>query len=535
MDWNIAISAIGGLGLFLFGIQIMASGMQKAAGDRLRRVLEVLTNKPVIGVLTGILVTFLVHSSSTVTVMVVGFANAGLMTLSQSISVIIGANIGTTVTAQIVSFNVIKILALPAIGLGSILNFFGRRRLHRYVGQAVLGFGLLFLGMNTMAVGMRPLEDLPAFHAMLIRFSNFPLLGVACGALFTALIQSSSAATGVIIAMTTGNLIPFESAVPLVLGTNIGTCITTFLASIGANVSARRAAVAHILFNVIGVILALAFIKPFSSVILETGATVSRQVANTHTIFNILNTVVFLLLFKYFNRLICRIVPGPEQEVEFGPKYLEKRILKTPAAAISGAKKELLRMASIAREMTAEAFQVFQKGDMKKVQHIEQMEDLLDSLEKEINVYLAELSQHSLTQQQSKVVGSFMSVANDLERIGDHAQNITQLAETKAEDKLPFSGQALEEILLIYEKVSLMLDGATRALDNEDKALARKVTSQEDDVDMLEKTLRKSHIERINKKMCHPSSGVIFLDVLSNLERIADHANNIAQVVIEEF
>jgi phosphate:Na+ symporter len=532
--WEIAAKTIGGLGLFLFGIQMMASGMQKAAGDRLRRILELLTNRPVIGVLTGVLVTLLVQSSSTTTVMVVGFANAGLMNLSQAISVIIGANIGTTVTAQIVSFN-IKVLALPAIGIGSILNFFGRRRLHRYLGQAVLGFGLLFLGMTTMSEGMYPLRELEYFRNILTSFAVNPLLGVLCGAVFTALIQSSSAATGVIIAMTTQGLVSFESAIPLVLGTNIGTCITAMLASIGANVAARRAAVAHVLFNVVGVTLALIFIGYFAELIQETASSVPRQVANTHTLFNILNTLVFMVFLKYFTRLVCIVVPGPEAHIDIGPKYLDSRMLKTPAAALGSCKKELLRMAGIARDMVGEAVQVLIKNDMKKAMHIEQMEDLLDGLEKEINVYLAELSQHSLTKHQSKIVGGFMSAANDLERIGDHAKNILQMAEIRNDDRLSFSEQAISEIQLIYDKVAEMLANSGNALENEDKALAAQVVKEDDAVDLFEKILRKKHIERINTKKCSPAAGVIYLDVLSNLERIADHATNVAQIVIEDF
>ncbi len=533
MFWNIAFSTIGGLGLFLFGIQIMASGMQKAAGDRFRRILEVLTNKPVLGVLTGIIVTLLVQSSSTSTVMVVGFANAGLMNLSQAVSVIIGANIGTTVTAQIVSFK-IGVLALPAIGIGSLLNFFGRRRFHRYLGQTVLGFGLLFLGMTTMSSGMIPLRELDAFHNMLVQFSRYPVLGILCGAAFTAIIQSSSAATGVIIAMTMQDLIPFHSAVPLVLGTNIGTSITAILAGIGANVAARRAAVAHVLFNVIGVTLALIFLTPFTEIIVETASTVPRQVANTHSAFNILNTIVFLVFLKYFTRLICYIVPGEDEKIEFGPKYLDSRILKTPAVAIGGAKQELLRMGSITREMLEEAMQVFLKNDLKKIKHIQQMENLVNGLEKEINVYLADLSQHSLSKEQSRMVAAIMSGANDLERIGDHAENIMQLSEIKTEERLPFSVNALEEITDLYGKVNSMLERAIKAFELEDRILASQVVVDDDEVDEQEKTLRKLHIERINTKKCYPSSGVLYLDLISNLERVADHANNIAYLVLED-
>ncbi|MDW7739208.1 MAG: Na/Pi cotransporter family protein [Bacillota bacterium] len=533
MYWNMAFSTLGGLGLFLFGIQIMASGMQKAAGDRFRKILEVLTNNPVLGVLTGIIVTILVQSSSTSTVMVVGFANAGLMNLAQAVSVIIGANIGTTVTAQIVSFKV-GVIALPAIGIGSIMNFFGRRKFHRYVGQTVLGVGLLFLGMTTMSNGMYPLRELEGFHYLLAQFSEHPILGIIAGAIFTALIQSSSASTGVIIALTMQDLIPFHSAVPLILGTNIGTCITAMLASIGASVAARRAAIAHVLFNVIGVILALLLLKPFTDIIIETASTVPRQVANAHTIFNVLNTVVFLVFLKYFTRLICVIVPGVDEKIEFGPKYLDPRILKTPSIAIGGAKQELLRMAGIAREMLDESMQVFLKNDLKRIKHIEQMEELVDGLEKEINVYLADLSQHSMSQEQSKTVANLMSAANDLERIGDHAENIMQLAELKTEERLPFSATALEEITEFYNKVNSMLERAIKAFELEDKESARLIVREDDEVDEQEKTLRKKHIDRINTKKCYPASGVIYLDFLSNLERVADHANNIAYLVLED-
>ncbi len=533
MFWEIAVATIGGLGLFLFGIQMMASGMQKAAGDRFRRILEVLTNKPVLGVMTGILVTFLVQSSSTASVMVVGFANAGLMNLSQAISVIVGANIGTTVTAQIISFE-IWVFALPAIGIGSLLNFFGRRRFHRYLGQTVLGFGLLFLGMTIMSDGMRPLKDLPAFHNLLLQFAEYPILGILCGAIFTALLQSSSASTGVIIAMTVEGLISFHSAVPLILGTNIGTCITAILAGIGANIAARRAAVAHVVFNVVGVVLVMLFLNPFSDLLMQTAATVPRQVANTHTAFNLFNTVIFVVFLKYFTKLICYIIPGEDEKVEFGPKYLDPRILKTPAVAIGGARKELLRMANIAQEMLDEAMQVFLKNDLKKIKHIEQMEDLVDGLEEEINVYLSELSQHSMTNQQTKLVGSLMSAANDLERIGDHAENITQLSETKSEEKLPFSQSALDEITEFYEKVRAILQLAIKAFEEDDKELAGRVVIEDDEIDEMEKTLRKRHIDRINDKKCYPPAGVIYLDLLSNLERVGDHANNIADLILEE-
>ena len=538
MDWGeyiqIAIVTIGGLGLFLLGIQMLAAGMQNAAGDRLRRILEVLTNNPIAGFFTGLLMTTLIQSSGATTVMVVGFANAGLISLSQGISVIVGANVGTTVTAQIISFN-IQTIAFPAIGLGGLIVFFTRRRQYRYLGEAVLGMGLLFLGITTMSTGLSPLKELAAFKTLLMQFSSFPLLGVLGGAIFTAVLQSSSAFTGVIIAISMEGMITLDQALPLILGSNIGTCVIAFIASAGTNLTARRAAVAHLLFNLIGVLLCLVVLNPFTGLVLKTATSVTRQVANAHSIFNVLNSVLFLAVLPYFTRLVSLIVPGEEISIEIGPTYLDKRMLPTPAAAIGGAKKELLRMAMIASEMIGDALDIFVKNDLKKVAHVEQMEELLDGMEKSINIFVAELSQNPLTEAQSKITSSFMSAANDLERIGDHANNIKQLAELKVEDRLPFSGQALEELRQLYEQVDVMLKRAIQSFEVESKQLARLVMVEDDQIDLMEKVLRKAHIERINTKRCFPPSGVIYLDVLSNLERIADHATNIAQLVVEDF
>lgn len=532
--WLIAIGMVSGLGLFLYGIQIMASGMQKVAGDRLRRILEVLTGKPIIGVFTGILVTVLVQSSSTTTVMLVGFVNAGLMNLSQAVSAIMGANIGTTITAQIISFK-LEGIAFPFIGIGGLLNFFGRRRLYRYMGQTILGFGLLFLGMITMSEAVSPLRESAFFLNLLVNAGKHPLLGVLVSALFTAVIQSSSATTGIIIALALQDLLDLKSAVPLILGTNIGTCITALLASMGASLSARKAAFSHIFFNIFGVLLALLFLKPFTGFILETSHTVARQVANAHTLFNVFNTIILFPFFKYFIRFVNWAVPGEETVLEMGPKYLDKRILKTPALAISSCQQELLRMANMARDMVRESIDVFCRLSRKKIPHILQMEEFLDALEKEINQYLQELSQHSLTRQQTTIVSGILSAANDLERIGDHARNIAHCAELVMEDKLHVTDSARREVYSFYEKVDGMIAKAISALAEENVELAEEVIRDDDLVDEMERILRKSHIERVNRKECVPAAGVIYLDILSNLERIADHSTNLAQVVKGEF
>lgn len=534
MTWHIIMGLAGGLGLFLFGMQIMASGMQKAAGDKLRKILEVLTANRYVAVLTGILVTVLVQSSSTTTVMIVGFANAGLMNLSQAVGTIMGANIGTTITAQAVSFK-LEIIALPAIGLGALLNFFSKRRLKRYIGQAILGFGLLFLGMTTMSTALSPLRESPYFLNMLASFSHNPLLGLLVGALFTAVIQSSSAATGVIIALSLQDLLTFPSAMSLILGTNIGTCITALLASMGTSLSARRAALAHITFNLMGSTLFLILLRPFSELMIQTASTVPRQIANAHTMFNIANTAIMIPFFKPFVKLITLILPGEESVVGLGPKFLDKRMLKTPAVAIGSAQKEVLRMASLAREMVKDALQAFIKEDHKLMAHVHQTEDILDSLEKEITIYLAEMAVHSLTMEQSNRVAGLMHAINDLERIGDHAQTIVNLADVKVGDRLRFSNAALEDLYHMHQTVDGMLEKVIIAFEKDDFEAARAVIEEDDVVDAMEKSLRKNHIERINYKRCLPVSGVVYLDILSNFERIADHATNIAQVVLGEF
>ena len=534
MIGTLIIELAGGLGLFLFGMQLMASGMQKAAGDRLRRILEILTTKPLIAAFTGIIATVLVQSSSTTTVMLVGFVNAGLMTLHQAVGTIFGANIGTTVTAQIVSLKITH-LVYPAVAVGAILNFFGKRRTYKYIGQAVLGFGVLFLGMSIMSTGLAPLRENAYLLQLLQNLGRTPLLGVLAGAVFTGIIQSSSATTGIVIAMTNQGVLDLPAAMAIVLGSNVGTCITALLASIGTTLSARRAAVAHMLFNVTGVVVALLFFRPFVAVVAHSGDTVARQAANAHTFFNIANTVIFLPLLKQFVSLVTYLVPGEDITVEMGPKYLDKRILLTPDVAIGSVRQECLRMASLGREMVTEAMQVFLRDDAKLMQHVLQKEELMDSLEKEITVYLAQLSQHSLTQAQSQEVSALMHAVNDLERIGDHAQNLIQQAELKMEGRLPFSEQAIAELEDMYRTVDDMIAKAISAFAGKDLLLASQVVDQDDVVDNLERILRKSHITRINEKICFPPSGVIYLDVISNLERIADHATNFAQAVLGEF
>ncbi len=534
MILSIVSGLVGGLGLFLYGMKTMGTGMQKAAGDKLRKILELLTSNPFMATLTGILVTVIVQSSSTTHVMVVGFTNSGLMGLSQALGTMLGANIGTTITAQLISFDIF-VIVYPLIGVSAVLFMFAPKKIHKAVGQALLGLGILFLGLRIMSDAMNPLRSYPPFMEILATFGQTPLLGVLVGAAFTAIIQSSSATTGVVIAMTMQGTIDTPSAIAIVLGANIGTSITAALASIGTNLTAKRAVVAIICVKVTGVIVALLLFRPFVSLIYHTGSTVTRQVANAHTIFNVLNVVLFYPIMTPFLRLVTKILPGETNVVETGTKFLNKRLMESPSVAIEAAKAETLRMAQVARAALKDALTIFIHNDKNLIETALQKEDLVDQLEKDIVVYLNEIAQGPLSQDQTEAISDLMHICGDLERIGDHAMNIIQMADIKMENKLLFSEDAIKELEDFYAKVDEMIGGATVAFETNNDLLARQVIEGDDVVDAAERHIRKNHIKRLNKKKCTPYSGVLYLDVISNLERVADHATNLAEVVTGEF
>lgn len=523
----------GGLGLFLYGMQLMGDGLQKAAGDRLRRLLEVLTGVPIVGVFVGALVTMIIQSSSATTVMVVGFVNAGLMNLTQSISVILGAKIGTTITAQMVSLKLTD-LALPAIAVGFLLSLIGRTRMQKQVGQVIIGFGVLFLGMKIMSDGLVPLRSNPLFMHYMVQFGAKPLLGLLTGTVITAIIQSSSAFTGIVISLALQDLIGLDAAVPLVLGSNIGTCATALLASIGTSLSARRAALSHVLIAFLGVIVFFPFLGAFTAFVGTTADTVAHQAANAHTLFNVINVIWFLPFIKPFSRLVTRLLPGEEIVVEYGPKYLDVHLLTAPSVALGQVTKELIRMGETSIAMLDDVYIGFKTASKEHLKASVQKETVLNSLEHDIVMYLVKLSQRSLSDEQSRRLNALLNISNDLERVGDHSENIQELADYRWEHKLPFSAEAISELDDMHTRVRGLVQAAIQALGEDDIELAKDIMRREDEIDMLEKELRRSHISRLGDNVCHPASGIVFLDIISNLERIADHANNIAETVIKQ-
>ena len=529
MSITIALQLLGGLGLFLFGIAKMAEGMQNAAGDKLKRILELFTSRPTIAILTGALATMIVQSSSSTTVMIVGFVNAGLMNLTQAVGTIMGANIGTTITAQIVAFKITDI-ALPLIGIGAILNFLSRRKTVQNIGLGILGFGMLFYGMEIMSGSIAPLREYEPFINMLVRFGQNPLLGVLAGALFTLIIQSSSATTGVAIALSLQGLIDLPSGIALTLGANIGTCITALLASIGTSVTAKRAAVAHVMFNFFGAVLFLVLIKPFASIVAHTGSTVARQLANAHTIFNVTNTVLLFPFINQFVALIERIIPGEDYGPGTKPQFLDRNILHTPAAIIA-ATRETLRMCDISLEMLNESFQSFLTGDQDLMESVLVKEETINKLEREIVSYLTAAADNPWTPKQHQKITSLIHSAHDVERVADLSTNIVELAQAKSKHYVKLSDTAVEELQTMFAKVESIYARAIEVLRTEKVKAAENLIAEDDEVDRMEKEFRDSHIRRLNEGKCHPEAGVLYLDVISTLERVADHGTNLAEAV----
>ncbi|NLS45604.1 MAG: Na/Pi cotransporter family protein [Firmicutes bacterium] len=527
---------IGGLGLFLYGMVQMGNGLQKAAGDKLRGILKALTSKTWMGVLVGTLVTAIIQSSAATTVMLVSFVNAGLMTLTQAIGVIMGANVGTTVTAQLIAFKLSNFV-FPVIGVGAVISLFAKRRIHKDFGQIIFGFGILFLGMTVMTEAMEPLSSNPSVIQFIAILGRRPLLGVLVGIIMTIVIQSSSATIGILMAAASQGLITFETALPILFGDNIGTCVTAVLASIGANLSAKRTALAHVLFNVFGTAIFLTFLPVFSKAVvwITPLGGVSRQIANAHTSFNIANTLIWIPLAGLLSRIVVMLYPGEEQIIEHGPKYIDKRMLGTPSAAIQLSIKELVRMAKIAQEMlknSAKALLSDSPDNLLKT--VSSHEEIVDNLQSEIIFYLSTLmAQGSLTQHQSTQVAGMLHVVTDIERVGDHAMNVGNFASYRIEKRIGFSEEAKNELSDLFDRVDAILSTAITALEKNDAALAQDVWEKEKVIDDIEATLRENHFKRLNEGTCLPASAVIYIEVLDNLERLADHAVNLADAVVQ--
>ncbi len=531
---EIAFGVLGGLGLFLYGMNLMGTSLQKAAGEKLKKLIEVLTNNRLMGVLVGALVTMVVQSSSATTVMVIGFVNAGLMTLNQAVGVIMGANIGTTITAQLIAFKLTDIAPLAlAIGVGIWLTTSNKRL--KNIAEILMGFGILFIGMDMMGNSLAPLSESEKFKKILISL-NDPFLGVLVGLGLTTIVQSSSASIGLLQALASQGLIDINIAFPILFGDNIGTTTTALISSVGTNKTAKRAAIIHFLFNFIGTIIFMTILRiPIQTLVTYlTPNSVQRQIANAHTFFNILNVII---QFPFANLLVKaskKMVPGDLDVELIGPKYLDARIIETPSIATGQAKKEVLRMANIVKENLFNAEKSFLNKDEKLIREVFEQEKVVNRLEREITGYLVELSNAPLSETQHILINVLFNVLNDVERVGDHADNLAELAQYRIDNRLLFTDDAIEELKIMFDKTENVYEKAIESFEKVDFNLAREVQSLEEEVDYLEEKYRANHIERLNKLTCQPSSGVVFLDIISNLERISDHSSNIALYVLDE-
>lgn len=538
---SIMMALFGGLGLFLYGMNTMSEGLEKAAGDRMKSIIEMLTKNKIMGVFVGAMVTMIVQSSSATTVMVVGFVNAGIMNLTQAVGIIMGANIGTTITAQLVSIK-LSAIAPIAIGSGVLINLVSSNDKTKKYAQILIGFGILFLGMDFMKDAVKPLRSYEGFTTLLTSFGSGQvldtILAIFTGFAITAVVQSSSATTGILVALASEGLLPIEAALPVLLGTNVGTCVTAMISSIGANRTAKRAAVIHLMFNVIGTVVFAALLAgPTIKFVTSFSTDSARQLANAHTLFNITNTLLLLPFAGILVKLAQRFVPGAieVEDEERVSKYLDERILETPSIALGQVIKETLHMGNVAKKSYKSAMEAFVTGDAAKAQDAFNTEKQINLLESEIMEYLIKLSNTNISIEQREQIDGLFSTVNDIERVGDHADNLAELAIYKINKKLSFSEKAISEIEHMSERVYKSYDHAIDSLATGDISAARKVLEREGEIDLLEKNLRKKHIKRLNAGDCQPSSGIIFLDLISNLERIGDHASNIALAVLDNL
>ena len=553
-DIEMLFRFVGGLGMFLYGMHIMADGLQKSAGGKMKQLLGVLTSHRILGVLVGALVTAVIQSSSATTVMVVGFVNAGIINLTQAVGVIMGANIGTTITAWVVSMSEWGEMLKPEffapllIGFGAFILLFSKKEKKRQVGEILVGFGVLFIGLSFMSGAITPYRDAPIFATAFRVLGKNPILGILTGAVVTAIIQSSSASVGILQTLALNGVVSWNSAIYITLGQNIGTCVTALLSSAGANRTAKRAAVIHLLFNVLGALIfgVLMFVVFTMNPAFASGKVTSVGISIFHTIFNITNTLVLFPFAKILVELSGKIIREKEPELSaaelsqdpdmdvFERPHLDRRILGSTSFAIQSVAEQVLRMGELAREhMDLAMDSVFEVSE-EKIQQAARMERTMDMFEKDLTEYLVYLSHESLTESEIQQVSHLLFTVSDFERIGDHCDNIAELAESLVKEERQLSADAVEDLKDILDVVVKAVDTAIESRRKESIIDARRVYMLEDDVDSMEEELRHSHMERLSKGLCSADTGIVFLDILSNLERISDHAVNIAEYVEAE-
>lgn len=542
MDYMaILIAFAGGLGLFLYGMHTMAAGLQKLAGNKMKRIVEIITKNKFMGIIVGAFVTAIIQSSSATTVMVVGFVNAGIMSLSQSIGIIMGANIGTTVTGWLVSsvqwadFMKPTTLAPIAVMVGAGCILFSKKNAIKQFGEILVGFGILFLGIDSMTKHMGSFSDSVVFRNLFVKFGENPVLGILVGAIVTAILQSSSASVGILQALAMSGLVTFNSAVYIIMGQNIGTCVTALISGIGASKNAKAASYIHLFFNVVGSIvfsviayIYFTFINPDLG--LQTISIV--QISLVHTGFNIGNTVLMYPFSDYlvqFAEKLCKISKSPEDESFI---HLDDRVLETPSIAIQSCIKEINRLGDMAYENLLISTECIMDKDKSKIDAIYKREDNIDALQEAISEYMIKICNANITEKENNFITSLFHTINDLERIGDYCENLADLTEFLIEENLTFSDIAKKEIEHISQETVSCVSNAISALKEGDISCAEIAAKEEAEIDEIENQLRAAHIKRLKNNECNPTTSVVYLDIITNLERISDHALNVAETVI---
>lgn len=544
LDWKTLIfGLIGGLGMFLFGMRFMSEGLRSVASERLRSILSTLTRNTYIAIAAGAAATALIQSSSAMTVLVVGFVNAGLLTLTQALCIVLGANIGTTITAWMVSamaFLNPSTYALPAIGFGFAMTQISKRRQVKQWGQVILGFGILFFGLNVMKEGFSPLKDSASAATFLGAFGTNPLLGVLVGTVFTMALQSSSATIAIVQVLAFQGVIPFSVALPLILGDNIGTTITVEIAAIGGNRTAHRTARSHSLFNVIGVALLLPFIYNgwYSALIQRlipgelTTASVMVHIAAAHTLFNVINANLWAPAVNVLARAVTRLLPGEEERPPVTrPKHLEKHLLENPRAAIEATIEELVHMAEVAQDTVRVALSSFFSADEKRIPDVRRAEAALDNLQIAITDYLIEIFERHPDETDSRMLPVLIHSVNDLEKVGDYCFNLTQLVERMNADGLRIPKPAAPKLRALAETVDRMMGELIHGLRERSLESADRILALESEIDELRDDARREEIARLLKRKEDPRAEIISMDFATNIEKMGDHITNIAQAL----
>ena len=534
---------IGGTALLMYGVRLMGDGLERASGDTMKKVLTVLTGNVFSAFLVGIFITAIVQSSTAVTVMTVGFVSSGLMNFSQAVGIIYGANIGTTVIAQLMAFSFkfnLTDIALPILGVGFAINHMVKNRNLKYLGQAIMGFGMMFLGLKILNSGVPYMQENESLRYFFTHYASIPVVGILLGMFVTAMVHSSAATIGLVMILSQAGLLDLQAAIFIILGNNIGTCFTAQLASMAGNVEARRTAWAHTLYNVTGVVIALIGLPVFLKVVtgvtdyIYADANLSVYIANSHTLFNVMNALIFLPITKYYVLFLNKVITEKDT-IDEKRVLLDNLLLDTPIAALEVSRAELVRGIEILEEMIKDVMHTVYTGDDKRMKAIEDNEDTINYMQKDLTRYLVEISRRTLTEAQSMMVSAMITSVNNIERSGDRIMEVVGLYNKKRDANLSFSDSAISELKELEENITKLFIYTNITLRKRDYEVIEKIVEFEDRIDYISENFQHNHIARLNEGSCDVDSGVLFIDMVANLERIADHIYKIAMYTKDEL